>query len=131
MPSHPYFQSTPIWLSDLPAALAEAAASGRRVFLQIGRIDCGGSRALVEKTISKEEIHDYLVEHYVCVARDADALTDQEKALVARMRNAERTPYCLYLDAAGELMLESGGGRPAAVFLNDLVEAQARRVGVS
>ena len=44
------------------------------------------------------------------------------------MRNAERTPYCLYLDATGALVLESGGGRPAAVFLNDLVEAATRRL---
>jgi hypothetical protein len=128
MAAHPYFQSTPIWHRDLEGALAEAAATGRRVFLVVGRIDCGGSRALVEKTISKEEIYDYLVERFVCVARDADALTDTERALVARMRNAERTPYCLYLDADGRLVLESGGGRPAAVFLNDLVEAATRPV---
>jgi hypothetical protein len=132
VPAHPYFQSVPIWQTSLPDALAEAAATGRRVFLQIGRIDCGGSRALVEKTIAKEEIVDYLQERFVCVARDADALDDTERALVGRMRGAQqgapRTPLCLYLDASGALVLETSGGRPAAVFLNDLMEAATRRV---
>jgi len=125
--AHPYFQSKPIWLTNLDETLAEATQAGRRVFLQIGRIDCGGSRALVEKTISKEEIFDYLTERFICVARDADALTPAEQALVGKMRNAGRTPYCLYLDAAGALVLETSGGRPAAVFLNDLVEAATTR----
>ena len=126
MSAHPYFQSKPIWTDSLPDALREAAEKQKRVFLQIGRIDCGGSRALVEKTISKEEIFDYLTERYVCVARDADALTPDEQALVARMRNKERTPFCLYLTDAGALVLETAGGRPAAVFLNDLVEGATK-----
>ncbi len=126
MSAHPYFQSKPIWSDSLPDALREAVASHKRVFLQIGRIDCGGSRALVEKTIAKEEIFDYLSERYVCVARDADALTPDEQALVARMRNHERTPFCLYLTDGGALVLETAGGRPAAVFLNDLVEGATK-----
>ena len=128
MPLHPYFQSTPIWQRDLPAALAEAQATDRRVFLLVARADCGGSRTLVEKTIAKEESYEYLVERFVCVARDADELTAEERALVARMRLSERTPFCLYLDGAGKLAFESAGGRPAAVFLNDLMEGATRRV---
>lgn len=126
--AHPYFQCQPIWWPSLTDAQREAAASGRRVFLTIGRIDCGGSRALVEKTLSKEEIFDYLTERFACVALDADRLGDVEQALVARMRNHERTPFCLYLDAEGGLVMETAGGRPPAVFLNDLVEAATRRV---
>ena len=128
MQAHPYFQSTPIWHPSLAEALVAAKASNKRVFLSIGRIDCGGSRAMIEKTLSKEEIYEYLVERFECVARDADALTDEEQALVARMKSGKKTPYSLYLAATGELMLESAGGRPAAVFLNDLVEAATRRV---
>jgi uncharacterized protein YyaL (SSP411 family) len=106
---HPYFQSRPIWQASLAEGLREASAQGKRVFLTIGRIDCGGSRALVEKTISKEEIFEYLVERFTCVALDADALPD---------------------DASGALVLDTAGGRPAAVFLNDLVEGATRRVVV-
>jgi len=128
VPAHPYFQSQPIWQPTLADALREAAATQRRVFLTIGRIDCGGSRALVEKVIGKEEIFEYLVDKFVCVALDADALDDQAQKLVARMKSGSKTPLCLYLDAAGTLVLDSAGGRPAAVFLNDLVEAATRRV---
>jgi len=125
--THLYFQSKPIWHHDLGEALAAAKASGRRVFLTIGRIDCGGSRALVEKTISKEEIFEYLTDRFECVCRDADALDDREKALVARMRLSERTPFNLYLDADARLVLETAGGRPAAVFLDDLVVAATKK----
>jgi hypothetical protein len=127
MDRHLYFQSPPIWFRDLDGGLAAAREQGRRVFLQIGRIDCGGSRALVEKTIGKEEIFEYLTEKFVCVSRDADALSDRERELVSKMRQCERTPLCLYLDAEGALVLETAGGRPAAVFLNDLVEAATKK----
>ncbi len=128
MPAHPYFQSPAIWQPTLAEGRAAAAAAGKRVFLTIGRIDCGGSRALVEKTIAKEEIFEYLVDRFACVALDADALCDEARALVARMRSGSKTPLCLYLDAGGALVLDTAGGRPAAVFLNDLVEAATRRV---
>jgi hypothetical protein len=125
--AHPYFQSVPIWLPTLSAARAHAKETGRRVFLTVGRIDCGGSRALVEKTIAKEEIVEYLAERFACVALDADSLTDDERALVARMKSGSKTPLCLYLDEEGGLVLDTAGGRPAAVFLNDLVEAASKR----
>ena len=35
---------------------------------------------------------------------------------------------CLYVDGQSRLVLDTSGGRPAAVFLNDLVEAATRRV---
>jgi thioredoxin-related protein len=126
--AHPYFQSRPIWDDSLSDARKHAAEQGKRIFLTIGRIDCGGSRALVEKTISKEEIFEYLVERFVCVARDADALDDDERALVATMRSGQKTPLCLYLDEQGRVVLDTAGGRPPAVFLNDLMEGATRRV---
>jgi hypothetical protein len=125
---HPYFQSPPIWHPTLASALADVAGSDRRVFLTIGRIDCGGSRALVEKVIGKEEIFEYLTERFASVAVDADAQTPDVEALVLQMKTGKKTPMCLYVDASGKLVLDTSGGRPAAVFLNDLVEAATRRV---
>lgn len=76
--------------------------------------------------MAKEEIHEYLDAHYVCVAGDADAPEPDVAGLVARMPKHDRTPLCLYLSAEGELMHSTAGGRPPAVFLSDLLEAPHR-----
>jgi len=124
---HPHFVSPVFWHASLAEGLATARESSRAVLVVVGRQSCGGSRALVEKTIAKEEIHEYVDSHYVCVAGDADALEPAAAALVARMAQHDRTPLCLYLSAEGALMHSTSGGRPPAVFLSDLLEAPHRR----
>ena len=123
---HPHFLSPLLWHASLAEALMAARESKRSVLLVVGRQSCGGSRALVEKTIAKEEILEYLDSHYVCVAGDADSPEPAVAALVARMPQHDRTPLCLYLSAEGELMHSTSGGRPPAVFLSDLLEAPHR-----
>ena len=78
------------------------------------------------KTISEDEIHEYVAAHYVCMAGDADAPEPAVAALVARMTQHDRTPLCLYVSADGHLMHSTSGGRPPAVFLSDLLEAPHR-----
>ena len=123
---HPHFVSPHLWHTSLAEGLAAARESKQAVLLVVGRQSCGGSRALVEKAMAKEEIHEYLDAHYVCVASDADAPEPAVAALVARMAQHERTPLCLYLSADGKLMHSTSGGRPPAVFLSDLLEAPNR-----
>jgi hypothetical protein len=124
---HPHFVSPLFWHASLAEALGAARASNRAVLLVVGRQSCGGSRALVEKTVSKDEIHDYVDAHYVCLAGDADAPEPAVATLMARMAQRDRTPLCLYLSADGELMHSTSGGRPPAVFLSDLLEAPHKR----
>jgi hypothetical protein len=123
---HPHFVSPILWHASLADGLATARESGRAVLLIVSRQSCGGSRALVEKTIGKEEIQEYVDSHYVCVAGDADAAEPAVAALVARMPQHDRTPLCLYVSAEGVLMHSTSGGRPPAVFLSDLLEAPHR-----
>jgi len=123
---HPHFLSPLVWHASLAEGMAAARESKRAVLLVVGRQSCGGSRALVEKTIAKEEILEYLDSHYVCAAGDADSPEPAVAALVARMPQHDRTPLCLYLSAEGELMHSTSGGRPPAVFLSDLLEAPHR-----
>jgi hypothetical protein len=123
---HPHFLSPLVWHATLAEGLVAARESKRAVLLVVGRQSCGGSRALVEKTIAKEEILEYLAAHYVCVAGDADAPEPAVAELVARMPQHDRTPLCLYLSADGALMHSTSGGRPPAVFLSDLLEAPHR-----
>jgi len=124
---HPHFLSPVFWHASLAEGLVTAADSRRAVLVVVGRQSCGGTRAMVEKTIAKEEIQEYLDAHYVCVAGDADAPEPDVAALVARMAQHERTPLCLYVSAEGALMHSTSGGRPPAVFLSDLLEAPHRR----
>jgi hypothetical protein len=123
---HPHFLSPLVWHASLADGLVAARESGRAVLLVVGRQSCGGTRALVEKTIAKEEITEYLDAHYVCVAGDADSPEPAVAALVARMRQHDRTPLCLYVSDGEELMHSTSGGRPPAVFLSDLLEAPHR-----
>ena len=123
---HPHFISPLVWHASLTDGLIAARESRRAVLLVVGRQTCGGTRALVEKTMAKEEIQEYLDAHYVGVAGDADAPEPAVAALVARMPQHERTPLCLYVSADGHLMHSMSGGRPPAVFLSDLLEAPHR-----
>ena len=123
---HPHFVSPLAWHASLAEGLVAARESKRAVLLVVGRQSCGGTRALVERTIAKEEIHEYLDAHYVCVAGDADSPEPAVAELVARMPQHDRTPLCLYVSAEEELMHSTSGGRPPAVFLSDLLEAPHR-----
>ena len=125
---HPYFNSRRAapWYHHLADGLAAARQSGQHVFLQVGRQSCGGSRALIEKTIVKEEIHEFLNQHFVCVGASTDDLDPDVAALLPRLPRHEPTPVCIYLDGEGRPLHSTVGGRPAAVFLRDMTEALAR-----
>lgn len=123
---HPHFRSPQPWYASLDEALEVARASGRAVLVQLGRLGCGGSRALVEKTVAKEEIHEYLEAHYVCVAQDLDRLEPRVAGLLGALAGLERTPFCLYLAPDGRVVHHSSGGRPPAVFLTELIEGVSR-----
>jgi hypothetical protein len=126
---HPHFDDrrATAWHTTLADGIAAAREAGRALFVQIGRQSCGGSRALVERTLPKDEIAEFLNASFVAVALDADALDPDGAALLARATKKEPTPVCLYLAADGRLLHATAGGRPAAVFLQDLTEALAKR----
>lgn len=126
---HPYFDDRGAlpWHHRFADAVAEAAASGRRLFVLSSSRDCGGSRALVEKTIPKDEIADYIRQHFVALAVEPGALEPELAGLVSALPRRTATPLCLYLALPPRLVYSTVGGRPAAVFLQDLVEATARK----
>lgn len=125
---HPHFddQRSAYWHTSLAEALGQAAGTGKRVFLQVGRLGCGGSRALVEKTIPKEEIAGFLAEHFVCVAVSSEDPGPEVAAILGGLPRSAPTPVCVYLDAGGRAVHSTVGGRPAAVFLRDMTEALAK-----
>src|SRR5438309_940296 len=119
---HPYFndQRCTFWHTRLADALAAAQADGKRVFVQVGRQTCGGSRALVEKTLPKEEIGEFLRDHFHCVGVDAGGTDAEVAALLSQLPRHEPTPVCIYLTGDGRPVHSTVGGRPPAVFLRDM-----------
>jgi hypothetical protein len=128
MGGHPYFTSPVEWHVRLDEALAEAKASGKRVFLQFGRLTCSGTRALVERTLAKDEVAEYLAQHFVALASDADHAEPRVAELVAGLPRTGPTPVCAYLDAEGRVLHSTAGGRPPAVLLNDMLTAVSKRL---
>jgi hypothetical protein len=132
---HPYFddRGAAPWFVSLEAGLAAARAAGRRVLLLVSRPDCGGSRALLERVMPKEEIAEALQDGFVCVSADARAPTPEVSRLLAQLPKSEPTPVSIYLDPGASsadsprVLHSTAGGRPPAVFLRDLTEALAKR----
>lgn len=114
------------WHHTLDSALQEAAQSGKCILVQLGRADCGGSRALIERVIPKEEITEALRDGFVCVCVE---ITSPDPAITDRLATLPRrepTPVCMFLDGAGRVVHSTIGGRPPAVFLRDLTEAESK-----
>lgn len=114
------------WHHTLAPALEEAAQSGKCILVQLGRADCGGSRALIERVLPKEEITEALQAGFVCVCAD---INNPDAAIAERLATVPRrepTPVCMFLDSTGRVVHSTIGGRPPAVFLRDLTEAESK-----
>jgi hypothetical protein len=123
---HPYFTSGLDW-QPWESALADAKAKKLRIFVAHGHRFCSGTRALIERTLSKEEVAEMMAKHFVAVASDADELRPEVAALLEKLPKREPTPVCIYLDADGHILASTAGGRPPAVLLNDMLGAISRR----
>lgn len=128
---HPYFddRGAAPWFVSMDAGLAAAAAAGRRVLLVVCRPDCGGSRALIERVMAKEEIAEALQQSFICICADARNPEPAAGRLLAQLPKTEPTPVCIYVEPGPEprVLHSTAGGRPPAVFLRDLTEALAKR----
>jgi hypothetical protein len=130
MAGHPWFSSGLEWHTQLDAALAEAgsAAAAKKLMLVVGRPLCAGTRALVERTLAKEELEEYTRRHFVLVAVDAEAPDARVAELVARLPVKAPTPLVVYVTAdGGRVVGSSAGGRPPAVLLNDMLGATSKK----
>ena len=123
---HPYFTSGLDW-HPWDDALADAKAKQLRVFVAHGNRFCSGTRALIERTLAKEEVAEMMAKHFVAVASDADELHPAIAALLEKLPKREPTPVCIYLDGDGNILASTAGGRPPAVLLNDMLGAISRR----
>ena len=126
---HPYFDDrrTIRWHARLADALAEARENGKRVFVAYGHPKCEGTRALIERTIWKEEIADFLNRNFISLAVDAGHAEPEIAALLPQLAKQAPTPLAIYLANDGRLLHSTAGGRPAAVLLQDMTEALRKK----
>jgi thioredoxin-related protein len=127
MAQHPWFTSGLQWHTRLDEALADAQASGKRLMLVVGRATCAGTRALVERTLAKEEIEEFTREKFTLVAADLDALEPRAAEIVASVPVKAPTPLIIYVAVDGRVMGSTAGGRPPAVLLNDMLGATSKK----
>jgi hypothetical protein len=127
MSQHPWFSSALAWHTTLDGAIAEAASSGRRLMLVVGRATCGGTRALVERTLAKEELEEFTRDKFVLVAADADGLEPRAREIVDALPVKAPTPVIAYLSVDGRVLAATAGGRPPAVLLNDMLGATTKK----
>lgn len=129
---HPFFddRAAVSWHYTLAEGAAAAAANGQRIWIAVTHPDCGGSRALIERVLPKEEISEELRAGFACVCADARDPEPAVAALLSQAPRREPTPVSLYAAAeegGPRLVHSTAGGRPAAVFLCDLTDARTRR----
>jgi len=130
MSQHPWFSSALVWRTNLDDAIAEATASGKRLMLVVGRATCGGTRALVERTLAKEELEEFTRDKFTLVAADADAADfgdPRVREIVASLPVKAPTPLIVYLSLDGRVLSSTAGGRPPAVLLNDMLGATTKK----
>ncbi|MGZ3439253.1 MAG: hypothetical protein ACXVDD_07045 [Polyangia bacterium] len=124
---HPWFSSALLWHTGLDGAIVAATPAHKRIMLVVGRATCAGTRALVERTLAKEELEEFVRSKFVLVAADADAPEPRVAEIVAALPVRTPTPLSIYLDVDGRVLLSTAGGRPPAVLLNDMLNATTRK----
>jgi len=120
MTSHPDFDDQGVvpWHTDFNTALAEARKTGKGLFIDCGRYECGNCRCLVESILPRPEVHTYLNEHFVSLADDCDAMAPEVLALGRKyMPSARVLPFVILTDAEGSWLDGRSGGISAEGFL--------------
>lgn len=103
------------WTTNLPAALKEAKASGRKVLVDFSGSDwCGWCIKLEQEVFSKSEFKDFAKNNLVLVLIDFPRNKNQSSELktannkLAQQYGVSGFPTVLLLDADGKILLKTG-----------------------
>ena len=131
--THPHFddRGTLVWYRTLPEAEAAARASGKLIFMESGRRECGSCRKLVERTIPQEPIRSRIAAIAVGLADDCDVQGSAAGVLLSR-----NLPGATFLPLVGFATPEGrwitgwfGGVTPAQVMTHlELAEKACAQV---
>lgn len=119
---HPHFddRGTLSWHTRWADALAEARASRRMLFVELGRELCSQCRTLVQAVVPRPDIAPILSRHFVALAADADECEPEVLALAAKLEDAEMLPFVLFADSQGRFLEGSSGAVDPRRFLETL-----------
>ncbi|HTE05725.1 MAG TPA: thioredoxin family protein [Planctomycetota bacterium] len=127
--THPHFndRGTLAWHSTFDGALAEAKRDGKLVFIEMGRVQCGNCRSLVESVVPQAGVAKLLAQSFVAVASDID---DPEPAVLdlamQNMPDAMMLPFVLFTDAEGNFLAGGQGAVNPSTFAKTLEGLAAR-----
>jgi thioredoxin-related protein len=128
--SHPHFndRGTLAWHEKFDDALADAKRDGKLVFIEMGRVQCGNCRSLVESVVPQANIAKLLKERFVAVASDID---DPEPAVLdlamENLPDAMMLPFVLFTDADGNFLAGGHGAVSPSSFAKTIEGFAAKR----
>lgn len=125
VPEHSHFDDSGAvnWFRTYAEAAAAARESGKYLFVECGRADCGSCRELIERVVPLPEIRDILRARFVCLAEDADRMSPEARGLASRLKPPRMLPFILVADREGRWLGGHGGSIDAASLLRILESA--------
>ena len=103
---HPYFDDHGAldWHTSWESALAEARATGKRVFVEYGREQCSQCRALVQSVLPQPGVAELLARHFVALAADCDSAEPPVDELAMKLEHATQLPFVLFASPEGDFV---------------------------
>ena len=123
---HPDFddRGTLDWHTRWAEAAAAAQASGKLIFVDMGRELCSQCRTLVQSVVPHPQVAPLLERHFVALASDCDDAEDQVIALAEQLPDATMLPFVMIAAPDGRLLGGHSGAIDAKRALQ-LLEAHA------
>lgn len=120
--AHPHFddRGTLDWHTRWSDALAQARREKKRVFVELGREQCGQCRALVQSVVPRPDVAPLLQQHFVALAADADDTEVEVEDLAMGLEDATMLPFVLFADADGKFVDGLSGYVSPATFVATL-----------
>jgi len=119
---HPHFDDKGAldWHTSFAEALATARASGKKIFIELGRELCSQCRSLVQGVVPRSDVAPVLREHFVALAADADDPEPEVVELAQRLEGAMMLPFVIFADAEGRFLTGYSGTTTPPYFLRTL-----------